>query len=189
MDFLWKPAGRIYVRPVDILEDGPLKKKLPLILVIIACSGGLAWWFLRGNSPEKQVIDRFDSLAETVHKKSGETGPILALKSQRLPDYFDDKIEIIGQVPFLGGKHSAEELSQMIINLRMQAETASIKFYDMQVEFPAADQAKVQFKARASGRSKYDSGTRVEAREMAAILVKTDGKWRIKQFEVIKVIE
>ncbi len=166
-----------------------MKKKIIPIVIILACAVGLVWWFLRGESPEAQVRKRFVKLSEAVQKKAGETGPIMALKSQTIPALFADEVEIEGDVPFIGGKHSAETLTQLILSGRMQVKSVSVIFKDLSFDFPAPDQAVVTCTGQVTARGKMDASGRTETREIVAQLVKKEGVWLFSRFKIVKIME
>ena len=88
----------------------------------------------------------------------------------------------------LSGSYTRQEISAYVGSARSHFFELNLKLYDLHVDFPEKEIAKVNLTARLIGRSK--TGERMdEIRELDCLLKKTDRKWFFSQVEVIEVLK
>ena len=163
----------------------PGKQKTIAFLTAAVAGGLVAFLLLRPESAEDRIRRRFDDFAAVLEKHAGEHAARSALKNEQLHAFFADEVVIEGRIPFVSGRHTASELSATISQLRLQAESVSVHFDEVQVTVTSDDHARASFHVRVSGRGKGDRGSDRRERHMSAVLVRIDGKWRFEQFAVI----
>jgi hypothetical protein len=164
----------------------PMKKKRIITgLLLLLVAAGLGWWWWREQSPDRQVRKRFDRLAELVTKRRGEGGATLAAKSQVLSGLFADRVELAGDIPYIGGTFSGEELASTIISARLQFDWLELGFANLQITFPQADEATANFtaKVQAAGKGEHHGGAE-ETRSVAARLRRSPQGWVFTEFRL-----
>ena len=154
-------------------------------LVVIIGIGGVAYF---SQSEEKKVKKRFDLMSEWVSKDPGEKAFTMAHKIQSLGTLFAETCGIKAPIHSLSGSYTPEEISGYAARARLQFSKLSLRFYDLDVDFPQVGIAEVLLTAKLTGRSR--DGEHVdEIRELQCVLKKIEKKWLFSHIEVVEVLK
>ena len=143
-----------------------------------------------GCSPgeEKRVRKQFTLLAKWVSKDAEETTFAMADKAQNIGRLFAKDCGFEARVISLSGHYGREEITSYAAQARFQFSRLSLRFYDLEIDFPEKGTAETTLTARATGTLK--SGERVdEIHELKSVLKRTDDGWLFSDFEVVEVLE
>jgi len=139
-------------------------------------------------SEEKRVKKRCRLLSEWVSKSPEESALAMLQKMKDIGTLFLEPCELKSPNESLSGSYTRQEISAYAGSARSHFFELNLKLYDLHVDFPEKEVAKVNLTARLIGRSK--TGERVnEIRELDCLLKKTDRKWFFSQIEVIEVLK
>ncbi len=165
------------------------KLKHVIIAGFVVLFGTRAFFYLL-PSEEKKVRKQFDLLSQYVSKQPGEDLFSMANRVKNIGRLFAENCEFkIEGDPFysFSGKYSREEVSGYALRGRTVFSNLTLKFHDVEVEFPEKGTAKVNLTARLTGRS--TAGENVdEVRELLCVLKKIEREWLFSQFEVVQVL-
>ena len=139
-------------------------------------------------SEEKKVRKQFKSLSKWVSKSPGESPITSATRVQKLRTLFAENCRLETHISWFSGSFTGEELSSLIAQARLQFSRLSLTFYDLTVEFPGEETARVTVTARAEGTT-TDGGAVDESHELECLLGKTDGRWLFREAKVVQVLE
>ena len=103
---------------------------------------------------ERQVKRQLRSLAGWVSKEKDEGALSMAQRVGEANRYFAPSCTWKAEGYDLSGRFTPEDISRMAFAARSRVDHVSLKFYDVHVEFPAEDTARVDATARLSGESK-----------------------------------
>ena len=164
-----------------------MKKKLPILIVIILLAAGIWHFFLR-DDPETQIKKRLSKLAETVGKNGKESAPKIAFKNEYLSTFFADHVEIEGNVGLLAAKESNYEITNRIISARNYMLNIDLSFFDHIFEWQAEDHVAIRAKSRLRMRKSSENPYQ-EKRELLIYMKKIDSSWKIYKLKVSDVLE
>ncbi len=164
-----------------------MKKKsaVSILILIIVVSAAL---YLFSQSETQKVKVRITGLAGQVSKASGEAIVKTALRLRGVGGFFGDPVlfEIDGYD--LWGVYTPDEVRGLAGAASAQFRTFTLKFYDIEVEFPETEFALVSATAIVTGR--MSSGEAFdEAKEVDIELIKAGGEWYITRISTIDVLE
>ncbi len=138
-------------------------------------------------SEEKKVRKQFDLLAESVSKGRGEGTIGTAQKVQKIRTLFAKNCGLHIRVYSLSGNYTPHEIASHAARARLRFSRLSLRFYDLDIEFPEEGTAKVTLTARLTGTT--TTGEHVdETRELECVLKRTDGKWLFSDCTVVEVL-
>lgn len=164
-----------------------VKVKYIIIVALMVIIGILAATYLF-ISEEKKIRNQFDLLSEWVSKDSGENTFTMAHKIQSIGTLFTENCGIKTHINSLSGSYTPEEISSHAARARLQFSKLSLRFYDLDIDFPEKEMAKVTLTAKLTGKS--TTGEYVdETRELESVLKKIENKWLFSNFEVIEVLK
>ena len=166
------------------------KRNVIVISVLLAAA---AWWFLH-EDPEAEVRDAHQKLTRLLSKTEGEATSALILNARVLQTMFADSCEVTGNAEMLAGSYTPEEMVSTIIRVQGVFLRVDLTFHDLVIEFPAADDAIVNFTAVLVGKSRLEGEGEVEVelaetREVVSRMRNVEGKWLFAEFRLAKVIE
>ena len=161
------------------------RRALPVIAgLVIAASW---WWWWRGGSPrEREVHALFERFAAEFNSGTSDGIGLLA-RAAHIGEYFTPDVVIeLGQgSPPIQGR---ETLTGMASRLQPRTAAFLLEFDDVNVEFSGADHGEATFTAVVRRRS-HDSGEQsLDAREFAAEIVRTDGRWRVSRVVAVDTL-
>lgn len=154
-------------------------------VVVIAALVIVLW--LTGDSPEKQVRRQLAQLEELVGKATSEAPLAAAARARKIGSLFAETCEIATDVDFLTGTVSPTDVAQKAMYGRGQFAKLSLRFHDLQIEFPSDDTAAVTLSATLQGT--LTAGERVhDAQELECSLRNTDGDWRFTSLKIVEIL-
>ena len=139
-------------------------------------------------SEEKRVKKRFYLLSEWVSKSPEENSFTMLQKMKDIGTLFLEQCELKAPHESLSGSYTRQEISAYAGSARSYFFRLDFKLYDLHIDFPEKEVAKVTLTARLIGKS--TSGEQVnEIRELECLLKKINDKWFFSQVEVIEVLK
>ena len=158
-------------------------------LIIVVVMGVLALAALQFfyEDPVAQVRDAHEELARLLSKPEGEVNAVALLNAQILQRMFADTCEITGQAERFAGSYTAEEITSIIMQVRQIFTSANLSFGDLEIEFPAEDQATTRFSARLIAQARTEEA--IELREVVSRMRRIDGDWLFTAFDLTRVFE
>ncbi len=159
-----------------------------IILILLVVMIGI-WIALRlSPTEEKRVKKQFHLLSEWGSKDSRESAFTMAKKTKDIGTLFAEACRLEADNASLSGTYTPDEISSFAAQARLQFSEVSLRFYDLDVEFPNEDTAKVLLTAKLTGR--LIAGEYVnEVHELTSVLKKIENRWLFSSFEVIEVLE
>ena len=145
----------------------PRRALLAVAALVLAATGW--WWWRAGTPAEREVHALFESFAAEFN--SGATGGIgLLARAAHIGEYFTPDVVIeLGQgSPPIQGR-----------------ETLMGKVH---VEFSDPEHAEATFTALVRRRSHESGEQSIDAREFAAEIVRTDGRWRVSRVVAVDTL-
>jgi len=159
------------------------------VLVIFILLSVAAWWFLH-EDPEAEVRDAHQELTRLLSKTEGEASSTMIFNARLLQNMFADTCEVTGDVEMLAGSYTPEEMVSTIIRVQGMFLSIDLTFHELVIEFPAADDAIVNFTAVLVGRTKMEGEEEAaETREVISRMRKVEDKWLFAEFSLAKVLE
>ncbi|RPI99617.1 MAG: hypothetical protein EHM36_15760 [Deltaproteobacteria bacterium] len=164
-----------------------VKVKCLLIAVLILAIGGVAAFYLF-PSEEKKIKKQFALLSESVSKDSDESPLGMAQKLLKMGTLFSEKCEIKTHLESLSGVYSPQEISGYASRGRALFSNLRLRFFDLKIEFPEIETAKVVLAARLNGR--LANGESVdESHELESTLRKIGKKWLFTSIVMVEVLK
>jgi hypothetical protein len=159
------------------------------VLVIFILLSVAAWWFLH-EDPEAEVRDAHQELTRLLSKTEGEASSTIIFNARVLQNMFADTCEVTGDAEILAGSYTPEEMVSTIIRVQGLFLSIDLTFHELVIEFPAADDAIVNFTAVLVGRTKMEGEEEAaETREVISRMRKVEDKWLFAEFSLAKVLE
>ena len=159
------------------------------VLVIFILLSVAAWWFLH-EDPEAEVRDAHQELTRLLSKTEGEASSTMIFNARVLQNMFADTCEVTGDAEMLAGSYTPEEMVSTIIRVQGMFLSIDLTFHELVIEFPAADDAIVNFTAVLVGRTKMEGEEEAaETREVISRMRKVEDKWLFAEFSLAKMLE
>ena len=159
------------------------------VMVILIVLAAAAWWFLH-EDPEAEVRDAHHELTRLLSKTEGEATSTMIFNARVLQNMFADTCEVTGDAEMLAGSYRPEEMVSTIIRVQGMFLSIDLTFHELVIEFPAADDAIVNFTAVLVGRTKMEGEEEAaETREVISRMRKVEDKWLFAEFSLAKVLE
>ena len=159
------------------------------VLVILILLSAAAWWFFH-EDPEAEVRDAHQELTRLLSKTEGEASSTMIFNARALQSMFADTCEVTGDAEMLAGSYTPEEMVSTIIRVQGMFLSIDLTFHELVIEFPAADDAIVNFAAVLVGQSLMEGEEKAgETRHVISRMRKVEGKWLFAEFRLAKVFE
>jgi hypothetical protein len=137
-------------------------------------------------SEQKRVRKQFALLAKSVSRKLGENPITTASKVQKVRTLLAENCSLRTHIPEFSGGLTGEEVCGLIAQARLQFSNLSVKFYDLEIEFPEEKMAKATLTVNVAGT--MTDGVRIdETHELECVLKKIENKWLFSECEVVEV--
>ena len=161
------------------------RRTLAGICALVAVAGAF-WWWSAGSSDERQVRRLFQNFAEELN--AGTTSGFGTLAhAARLSEFIhpDIVVELGHGSPPIQGR---ETLLGMVSRLQPRTSAFVLEMDDVNAEFRDPDHGDVTFTALIRRRS-FDSGEEsIDAREFAAEVVRSGGRWQVSRVMAIDTL-
>lgn len=159
-----------------------------IIIIVLVLIIGVAAAVYLFPSEEKRVKKQFTSLSRWISKDPDEKKLAMAAKMQNIKSVFAKTCQFEGAAAGFSGTYSPDEIARNAIAARSKFSKVSLKFYDLEVDFPKEGTAKVTTTAKLTG-SATDGDAVDETHELECILQKIDDVWLIREVEVVEVLK
>ena len=162
------------------------KRKILIGLAVVVAAFLLYNFFFKDE--EEAVRKQFEVLAESTSKEPGEQPLIAIQKAGQIGSLFADICRLkVTTTPF-SGEYTPKEIIDRTIMARASFAQATIKFYDVNIDFPIDGVANVVATVRLTGKSSREKDV-TDTHEIEAILKKIDGDWLFTELKVVEVLE
>ena len=154
-------------------------------MALVAATSAI-WWWTAGTSEERQVRRLFEDFAEELN--AGSTGGFGTLTHiARLSEFFHPDIVVeLGQgSPPIQGR---ETLLGMVSRLQPRTAAFVLEMDDVNAEFTDHDHGDVTFTALIRRRSADSGEESIDAREFAAEVVRSGGRWQVRRVVAIDTL-
>ena len=161
------------------------------VLIIIILLSAATWWFLH-EDPEAEVRDAHQELSRLLSKAEGAASNTTILNAAVLKSMFADTCEVTGDAEMLVGAYTPEEMISTIVRVQGIFRSIELTFHELEIAFPAADDAIVNFTAvlvAQVSKAGEEEGMFGETRTVVSRMRKVDGKWLFAEFSLAKVPE
>ena len=139
-------------------------------------------------SEQKRVKKQFDRLSEWASKEPDEKPLTMVQKVRSIGTLFVEQCELRAPVHSLEGSYTPEEISSYAAQARLQFSKISLRFYDLDIDFPEEGVARAMVAARLRGRW-ATGGYTDETRELECVLKKVGNKWLFSNVQVLEVLQ
>jgi hypothetical protein len=162
-------------------------KWLLIAAVAALALGAAAYWLLKKDEASL-VKERLHELMAKASKQS-EEAPLAALGSaQAVSRLFADSCDLALDQPQLSGTYSREDVAIHCAAARAQFSKVQFSLHELKASLRTKLTAEARFTAMLSGSLKDGDSVR-EVRDVDALLVKADGKWRISSLKISSPIK
>jgi len=159
-----------------------------IIIAVLVATIGMVAAVHCSRGEEKKVRRRFVLLSKWVSRDPGETTFTMARRAQNIGTLFAESCGFEARIISFSGRYAPEEISSYATQARLQFSKLSLRFYDLDIEFPEKEVAKATLTARLTGTLK--TGEHVEeTHELKSVLKKVADEWLFRDFEVVEVLE
>lgn len=155
-------------------------------LALVALAGFLRW--RAATADERRVRRVFAKVERLAEKRGPDANPVFeAFVVRELAELLDAVVEL--RAPELGGRvwrERREELAREAYAAKSRATGLSLRFYDLDVAFPAEGRATAVGEARLSGALPEFGGAFDDTREVEVALRRdgSSGRWLVRRVEV-----
>ncbi|OGP53338.1 MAG: hypothetical protein A2Y65_05465 [Deltaproteobacteria bacterium RBG_13_52_11] len=140
------------------------------------------------QTEEKKVRKQFELLSEWVSKGPGESVLTTSYKIQHIATLFVKPCVFKADIIAFTGSYTPEEIAGFAGRSRFYLADLSLKFYDLNIEFPEQAMAQVTLTAKLIGKTK--SGEYIDAtHELKTLLTNPEGTWLFSHVEVVEVLQ
>jgi hypothetical protein len=164
-----------------------VKPRTILIALIIVFAGLLLGRHLL-TGEEKKVKKQFQLLTKWVSKGRGEGAIKTASKSQSLGSLFADPCTFTTELHSLSGNYSPSEIASYAARARVEFVTLSLRFYDLNVEFPKEGVARVTLTMKVTGRMTGGDWFQ-ETQGIQCLLKKVENRWLFSEVGVVEFLQ
>lgn len=162
------------------------RKHIIIILLALLIAVVAAVYCFQGEA--KKITKQFTLLSELASKDGDEGNLTMARRAQQISRLFAEKCDIKANLAFLSGTYTRQEISGLAARARSQFSRLSVRFYDLNIEFPDEDTPTVTVTGRASGRLRGGDAFD-DVLELECSLRKFDDSWLFTTIEAVEVLE
>lgn len=159
------------------------------ILVVIALVAGAAYFLYNFfMSDEKKVISQLDKLAQLVSKEGEEPALMMAQRIRGVADLFAETCQFSSDARHVSRTFRPDEITSHTASARANFLNLSLKFYDINVDFPEEGLARASLTAILTGLGKSDE-LFDETHELEVEFVKSEKGWLIQRIRAVEVLQ
>jgi hypothetical protein len=162
------------------------RKHIIIILLVLLIGIVAAVYCFQGEA--KKIRKQFTLLSELASKDGDEGNLTMARRAHQISRLFAEKCDIKANLAFLSGTYARQEISGLAARARSQFSRLSVRFYDLNIEFPDEDTATVTVTGRASGTLRGGEAFD-DVLELECSLRKFDDSWLFTTIEAVEVLE
>lgn len=161
------------------------RNKIIAIAAAAACLWGI-WYFFPTRT--RQIKRRFKALASSIDKDGPEGNLAQLQQAAGVAKFFADPCAFESDYYRLSGSFSRRKIAGYCFEGRSRMRRLSLKFYDLNVEFPKKHTASVEATLRMTGQT--TTGEKVaETHEINCKMKKIDGDWRFVRIKLVEVLK
>lgn len=165
-----------------------MTRKVQIVTAVAIAAVVVGWWVWRqsGSSPEREVRTLLDHLAVEFNASTTD-GLGTVARAARLGDFFSPDVVVEfgqGSPPI----HGRETLIGMAARLQPRTAAFELEFDDVNVELAGESRGEVTLTAVIRRRSITSGEESIDAREFAAEVIKTGGRWRISRVVAVDTL-
>ena len=117
-----------------------------------------------------------------------ETSDATLLNAFALQAKFANTCTVRGAADMFVGSYTPEEMAGTILQVRGLFRSVDLAFHELNIDFPAADEATVSFTARVTVDYRTEGiADASEVREVVSRMEKVEGDWRFVGFSLARV--
>jgi hypothetical protein len=162
-----------------------MTRRVQLVAIAIALTGAAFWWWRGGSPAERDIRAMFTAFATEFN--AGTTDGIgLLARAAHIGEHFTPDVVIElgqGSPPI----HGRETLMGMASRLQPRTSAFVLELDDVNAEFADADHGEVTFTALIRRRDQSGEES-IDAREFAADVVRTGGRWRVSRVVAVDTL-
>jgi len=159
-----------------------MKRWLALAAVVLALLALRSWW-----SSDRRAIERtFIRTLEVCEKRGADDQLAIVERARVLQKAFAPGF-VVQAKPYKGTLTDLRQVIGAVEAYRSSARTVTISASDVDVEIGPGDTAEMTATVRAAG--DRGGGPGVERFRARVFWVKVEGDWKIREFEVLEVLE
>jgi len=144
-----------------------------------------AWWLLHEDA-ETKIRRAHEELNVLLNKEEGQASSAPILNARALRDMFADACSVTGDAEVFTGIYTPEDMVGTIIQVQALFQRIELTFSELEVEFSAADDARVRFSAVLA--AQRSAGAQVdEVRDVISRMRKVDGNWLFAEFNLVEL--
>lgn len=163
------------------------KIKYIIILGVVLVAGIIAFIFV-SQSEEARIRKQFKFLAENMKKTPKEPPLISSSKANRIKALFTETCTIHAPAYSFSRDLSSQELFSLVLTARSKYSEISLKFYDLNIDFPQKGTAIVRLSAGMTG--KLRTGEDMDdIHELECKLTKVEDNWLLKKIQMVEVLK
>ena len=144
-----------------------------------------AWWLLHEDA-ETKIRRAHEELNLLLNKEEGQASSAPIFNARTLRDMFADACSVTGDAEVFTGIYTPEDMVGTIIQVQALFQRIELTFSELEVEFSAADDARVRFSAVLA--AQRSAGAQVdEVRDVISRMRKVDGNWLFAEFNLVEL--
>lgn len=164
--------------------------KITFRIVLLAVAAGLGFWLwtILFPSPEKQVLKKISSLAETATLSADDGNITRAGKVSNLIGFFSADAQIVLDIPGMGHGtlNGRDEIREAAAGGFTRLKSLNVKFLDAT---PKVSADKQSAEVNCTAEVRMDSSKELGVQELLFYFKKLDGEWRITRVESVKTLQ
>ena len=160
-------------------------KRLVQIALLLIISVMAFYFFLQ--SEEGKIRKQLNLLTELISREGEEPTIMLAQKARKTGLLFTETCEYESKSHSYSGHYTRQDITRQTAAARSQFSSLKLKLYDLQIEFPTEETAKVILTASVKGKTK--AGEEVnDTHEIELTLKKIEKEWLISYVKIVEVL-
>jgi len=163
-----------------------MTRRVLLVAMAIALMGAAFWWWRGGSTAEREIRAIFRNFAAEFN--AGTTDGIgLLARAAHIGEHFTPDVVIElgqGSPPI----HGRETLMGMASRLQPRTSAFVLELDDVNAEFVDMDHGEVTFTVLIRRRDQLSGEESIDAREFAADVVRTGGRWRVSRVVAVDTL-
>ena len=165
-----------------------MMKKSILSVIILLLLAGAVFCLFRPESEADKVKKVLRTLCRMATKTPGENAAAAALMISKTDKIFADNFHISISNGMFNGSFNPTKMTSELARYRAVFKNVKVEAQDMEVSFPAPNQAQLVFSGILNGDTKTGH-TISEARDVICLLEKAPKGWLIKKMEIREIME
>jgi hypothetical protein len=163
-----------------------MTRRVQVVVIALALAGAAFWWWRGGSPAEREIRAMFTRFASEFNAGTTDGIGLLARAAHIGESFTPDVVIELGQgSPPI---HGRETLMGMASRLQPRTSAFVLELDDVHPEFTDGDHAEVTFTALIRRRDQVSGEESIDAREFAADVVRTGGRWRVSRVVAVDTL-